>query len=105
MTFNPFLEAGLGFPLPTGAGELKVRAGVLAFLANDTYDATVRYVGQGGAGPAFKVDETVDPVFADLGVELSAQVGERASLSVGANALLSGDYRSLSARAGIDIAF
>ncbi|WP_226574053.1 autotransporter outer membrane beta-barrel domain-containing protein [Acuticoccus sediminis] len=105
VTFNPFLEAGAGFALPGGTGELKLRAGVLAFLGNDTYETTLRYAGQNGAGPSFKVDEKVDPVFADLGVALSAQVGESVTLSLGANALLSGDYRSLSARAGLDIAF
>ncbi|MCF3933274.1 autotransporter outer membrane beta-barrel domain-containing protein [Acuticoccus sp. M5D2P5] len=105
VTLNPFLEAGVGFALPSGAGELKVRAGVLAFLGNDSYGTTVRYVGQGGAGPAFDLDQKLDPVFADLGVALSAKIADSVSVSLGANALLSSDYRSLSARAGIDIAF
>lgn len=94
VSLNPFLTLGNTFSLGGVAGEVKLRAGVLALLGDDPA-VQAALAGTGPFGPTFQIESSQTNLFADLGAGVDLSVSDDFVLRGEVDALLSEDQNAL----------
>ncbi len=105
VTLNPVLEVGNSFEVFGVQANATAGAGLLAVVSGRDRSTDVRFLGLGGSGPSFQVSDQARPVFADLEAGLELVVHDRAVVSLGGTALLSGNQQEYGGAGRISIFF
>ncbi len=104
-TLNPMLELGNAFEVFGVQANATASAGLLAVVTGRDRTTDVRFLGLGGGGPSFQVNDEARPVFADLRAGLEFVVRDRAVVSLGGTALLSGNQQEYGGAGRLSIFF
>ncbi|MEO1190244.1 MAG: hypothetical protein AAFY02_00680 [Pseudomonadota bacterium] len=105
VTVNPAVELGNDLQLFGAEAKLSASAGLLAIVSGRDRATSVRLRGAAGFGPSYQVNDEARPLFADIGANLEVRVHERAVISLGGQALLSGNQQEYGGTGRISIFF
>ncbi|MCY6381559.1 hypothetical protein [Hoeflea prorocentri] len=101
-SFNPSVDVISNFQLGGMAAKATFHAGFLAFAGDVTSSTTAQFsVG----GPAFTLIDEAERYFANLGVNIEAQINDRFTFEAGVDALFSSDVQNYGGGVGLKMKF
>ncbi len=104
-TVNPFLTIGSAVTIAGADTKLYARLGALAILGDDDRTIEASFADVPSGGPTFSFEDKTEMLYADVGLGLETTLGERWSLNLETQALISASEQAFAGSARFDLRF